>query len=140
MVNVSLFFRSIFAFCFCSSGCISTISVFQGCLRHFYLRTFILISESEYVWKTHSSVKYFMSGGLFFINNFMSGDVSTPYCHGVFCKRDILYEGTTFLAGLMALEIHSSQSSPIPSLIQRKLRCLVPSEISSVWIEVQLWR
>lgn len=28
----------------------------------------------------------------------------------------------------MALEIHSSQSLTIPSLIQRKLRCLIPSQ------------
>lgn len=53
-------------------------SVFWGCLRRFYLCTCILISESEYVWKTHSSVKYFISGGLFFIYHFVSEDLSTP--------------------------------------------------------------
>lgn len=51
-----------------------------------------------------------------------------PCCRGAFRRSDILSRGNPVLAGLMALEMHSSQSSPIPSLIQRKLRFLIPSQ------------
>lgn len=59
----------------------------------------------------------------------MSRDLSTlvavePSVEEVFCTKAPL----SLLAGTMALEIRSSQSSLIPSLVERELGCLVPSQ------------
>lgn len=67
------------------------------------------------MWKTHSSVKYFLSGGLFFLYNFVSRDLGTPIVMDSSVEEVFFFFFTKtplrLLVGKMALQTHSSKSS-----------------------------